>query len=78
MVYHMQHLHEQNSLKSMAWVVMPDHLHWLFLLGNRKTLSGVIKQLKATSAMEVNAFYSAWAGFDSAAFTIMPYAGRKI
>lgn len=55
-IHQMRHLHEQNSLKSMAWVVMPDHLHWLFQLGDGKTLSGVIKQFKATSAMEVNAF----------------------
>ncbi|MCK9609547.1 MAG: transposase, partial [Methylomonas sp.] len=55
-VHQMQNLHEQNKLKSMAWVVMPDHLHWLFQLGDSKTLSGVIKQFKATSALEVNAF----------------------
>ncbi len=50
----MRYLHEQNSLESIAWVIMPDHLHWLFQLGDRQTLSEVIKCLKATTAIKLN------------------------
>jgi putative transposase len=39
---------------SIAWVAMPDHLHWLFEL-RADTLSGVVQRLKSRSARQVNA-----------------------
>jgi putative transposase len=44
---------EQELAQSLAWVVMPDHLHWLFQLKNG-TLSGLIQQVKARSAIAIN------------------------
>ena len=33
-VHEMKTLHERNVVDSLAWVVMPDHVHWLFKLNN--------------------------------------------
>lgn len=33
---------------------MPDHLHWLFQLGDKGSLSDVMKRLKAVSARAIN------------------------
>lgn len=50
----MRRLHEDQAVISLAWVVMPDHLHWLFQLGEVEMLSTVVKKLKARSAQRVN------------------------
>ena len=50
----MRRLHEIEALHSLAWVVMPDHVHWLFQLGNTVTLSTAIKAFKARSAQRLN------------------------
>lgn len=50
LVVEMRALHEAELLESLAWVIMPDHLHWLFQLGERETLSATVKRLKARSA----------------------------
>ncbi|SCZ65255.1 REP-associated tyrosine transposase [Thiohalomonas denitrificans] len=36
--------------QTLAFVVMPDHLHWLFSLGQRQGLSRTVGGLKAISA----------------------------
>lgn len=43
---------EQNrkSALTLAFVVMPDHLHWLITLGNQKSLSEVMQAIKTASA----------------------------
>ena len=53
-VREMRGLHEKGMVSSMAWVLMPDHLHWLFLLGRNESLSHVIKLLKGRSARGIN------------------------
>ena len=35
---------------------MPDHVHWLFQLGEVATLSAVMKKFKARSALAVNRY----------------------
>jgi REP element-mobilizing transposase RayT len=52
----MKELHEEQAVYSMAWVVMPDHVHWLFQLGESVALSGVVKNFKARTAQRVNAY----------------------
>jgi REP element-mobilizing transposase RayT len=47
-------LHDEQAVNSIAWVVMPDHVHWLFQLGSTATLSAVMKLFKARSARQVN------------------------
>ncbi|EWC40489.1 transposase [Pseudomonas stutzeri] len=46
----MRTLHEDHLVSSLAWVLMPDHLHWLFALRHTGELSSVIKRLKGRSA----------------------------
>lgn len=36
-----------------AFVVMPDHIHWLFQLNQDKNLSKVVQSLKSTSAKSI-------------------------
>jgi len=54
LVRELRHLHEEGEVISLAWVVMPDHLHWLIQLNENCTLSRVVKALKARSALTVN------------------------
>jgi len=49
-VREMRRVHDADALNSLAWVVMPDHVHWLFQLGSSVSLSTVVKAFKARSA----------------------------
>ncbi|WP_217476983.1 REP-associated tyrosine transposase [Stutzerimonas stutzeri] len=42
------------GLRSLAFVVMPDHFHWLFELGEQR-LDAVVMRVKSRSAKAVNA-----------------------
>ncbi len=42
------------NAKMLAWVLMPDHVHWLLQLGERDELSTVANRLKSASARHVN------------------------
>lgn len=53
-VAEMRTLHESDAVHSLAWVLMPDHLHWLFQLGDSMSLSTLMKGFKARSAQRVN------------------------
>lgn len=41
-ILEMRRLHDAGRLASLAWVLMPDHLHWLFQLGPEGDLAGVM------------------------------------
>ena len=46
-------IHRSDQLlasSTLCFVVMPDHLHWLFMLGERYSLSHTINMLKSSSA----------------------------
>ncbi|MEY3808223.1 MAG: hypothetical protein RI893_1199 [Pseudomonadota bacterium] len=45
---------EENQLESLAWVIMPDHLHWLFQLQESQSLSQITQLLKGRSAYKIN------------------------
>ena len=47
-------VHEQRWVHSLAWCLMPDHLHWLFRLGKRRTLPAVVQSVKGYSARQIN------------------------
>jgi len=49
----MKRTHDEGLVTSLAWVVMPDHLHWLFELKN-SSLAQVMQQTKARSSIKVN------------------------
>jgi putative transposase len=38
----------------LAWVLMPDHAHWLLQLGHRRSLPGIIHVLKASSTHNIH------------------------
>ena len=44
----------QGDAMTMAWVVMPDHAHWLLRLGERDSLASVVNRIKSSSARESN------------------------
>ncbi|MGV8917388.1 MAG: REP-associated tyrosine transposase [Pseudomonas sp.] len=44
---------QQGFSVSLAWVVMPDHIHWLLEL-RKGSLALLIKQIKARSAIAIN------------------------
>ena len=45
---------DQRRATSLAFVVMPDHLHWLLQLSNDAALSGVVQNVKANSGRLIN------------------------
>lgn len=38
----------------LAWVLMPDHVHWLLQLGEKHDLGTLVRRLKSSSALQVN------------------------
>ena len=40
--------------RMLAWVLMPDHAHWMLQLGAEKSLQKTVESLKAFTAREVN------------------------
>jgi putative transposase len=50
----MRRLHNAGDVDSLAWVLMPDHVHWLFILRDFANLSTVMKKFKSRSAIAVN------------------------
>ncbi|HEX5352980.1 MAG TPA: transposase [Rhodanobacteraceae bacterium] len=38
----------------LAWVLMPDHVHWMIRLGRADTLEAVVNRLKSASARAAN------------------------
>ena len=53
LVEEMRRLHDQQLAHSLAWVVMPDHLHWLVQL-QEMPLTKLVLQLKSRSAIAIN------------------------
>ena len=49
----MRHEHESGHVESLAFVIMPDHLHWLFSLSGSRSLSECIKNVKSFSARQI-------------------------
>ena len=54
LVGEMRHLHINGQVVSLAWVIMPDHLHWLLQLSGESSLSDVVKLLKGRSSRKIN------------------------
>lgn len=49
-----RHEHDSGHVESLAFVVMPDHLHWLFSLTGSRPLSVCINNVKSYSAKKIN------------------------
>ena len=48
--------YEESRAKTLAYVVMPDHLHWLMQLKENASLSQIVKNIKSCSALEINRY----------------------
>ena len=44
---------QMQRAETLAFVIMPDHLHWLMTLGHSRTLSQVLQSVKTLSAKRV-------------------------
>ncbi len=55
-VAEMRDLQDRGLVDSLAWVIMPDHLHWLFQLQAGAELSATIKLVKARSGQKINKY----------------------
>ena len=53
-IHELRFLHDEQKIHSLAWVVMPDHLHWLFQLNENEQLSNIINLLKGRVSRKVN------------------------
>ncbi|WP_434675922.1 REP-associated tyrosine transposase [Pseudomonas sp. D3-10] len=53
LVAEMRLAHERYQVNSLAWVVMPDHLHWLVQL-EQPRLSEVMQGVKSRSTLAIN------------------------
>lgn len=51
----LRHQEATGQARTLAYVVMPDHFHWLLELGAIGTLSGIVRAVKGTSAHGMNA-----------------------
>ena len=45
---------DARGLDTLAFVVMPDHIHWLFALSEDYSLSECVKNVKSNSARLIN------------------------
>ncbi|MCI3943256.1 hypothetical protein K0038_00246 [Pseudomonas syringae] len=52
LVRELRRCEEQERVRSLAWVVMPDHVHWLFEL-KKNDLPKLMQQLKARSSIAI-------------------------
>lgn len=53
LVTELRHAEESGLVTSLAWVLMPDHLHWLVAL-KTGTLEKLMRQVKSRSAIAIN------------------------
>ncbi len=47
---------ESGHTETLAFVVMPDHFHWMFSLKEQASLSTCVNSVKSLSAREINRF----------------------
>ena len=50
----MKSAHDLKIINSIAWVVMPDHLHWLLQLNDNNQLAEIMRKVKGSSAFKIN------------------------
>ncbi len=53
LVAELRQVHEMGLVESLAWVIMPDHIHWLFEL-KQQDLAGVVRRIKSRSTLVIN------------------------
>jgi len=53
-IFEMKKLDEEGYVDTLSWVIMPDHIHWLFQLKENSSLATVMKYFKGRSARNLN------------------------
>mgnify|MGYP001822694208 CR=1 FL=1 len=53
-VNELRRLKDEGDADTLAWVLMPDHLHWLMRLEATMPLSSVVKNLKGRTSRNLN------------------------
>ncbi|WP_429391298.1 REP-associated tyrosine transposase [Pseudomonas laurylsulfatiphila] len=53
LVEELRRAHDQKWVNSMAWVIMPDHFHWLIQL-EQQTLAQLMQAIKSRSTLTIN------------------------
>ncbi|WP_395608171.1 REP-associated tyrosine transposase [Pseudomonas sp. B22129] len=62
LVAELKQAHDLGLISSLAWVIMPDHFHWLFELRSA-TLPQVMKRVKSRSTLTINRACAAHGAF---------------
>jgi len=50
----LMHQQQVQNATTLAYVIMPDHLHWLLQLGQNSPLSTIMNHIKSGSARHIN------------------------
>lgn len=54
LIHQIRLLHDDKQVYSLAWVIMPDHVHWLFQLNESISISKLINLFKGRTARILN------------------------
>lgn len=53
LVYFLRQAQLRSEAETLAYVIMPDHCHWLMQLGESKSLSSVVGNIKSLTARQL-------------------------
>lgn len=53
-VQSMRRENDAGNVETLAFVVMPDHFHWLLALSGRRSLSRTVRAMKSNAARRIN------------------------
>ncbi len=53
-----KYVEQASQVESLCYVIMPDHLHWLFSLNSNRSLQQVVSNIKRRSALRINQYYN--------------------
>ena len=53
-ILQMKRFDDEGYIETIAWVIMPDHIHWLFVLKEDYDLAKVLKKFKGRTARKLN------------------------
>ena len=53
-ILQMKRFDDDECVQTIAWVIMPDHVHWLFELKSNDDLGTVLKKFKGRSSRTLN------------------------
>jgi len=63
----MKNMHDADRVSSIAFVIMPDHIHWLIQLSN-EGLNKIMHAFKGVSAKQINQHHSVKGKFWQASY----------